>query len=188
MAENELDHLDPDPITVKLSNGSAVDLVRLETLQLFALLKILTHGGLGNGLLSSLDFSLPPDEFTTRLITMLVLSIPDAGLEAMEFIRLMAEPHGLAKGRKLSKKDTEDNQARWAAMNDYLRNPPIEDTMDIIIAIIEQEAPHFQSLGNKLGRTLSVFSRTGQDKQTGPAKPAAVQAEAASAAASKASP
>jgi hypothetical protein len=165
---DELDRLDPEPVIVKLSNGAAVKLRRLGTLQLFALMKILTHGGLQGGLLSALDFSRPAEEFVQQMLTMLVLSIPDAGLEAMEFIRLMVEPEGLVTGRRLSKKEQEENNERLANLNAYLVNPPPGDTLEIIVAVIEQEGPEFQSLGKTLGQKMAIFSKTGQDKETGP--------------------
>jgi hypothetical protein len=164
--ESELDRLSPEGAVVKLSNGSAVRLVRLKTIQLFALMKILTHGGMGAGIMDALDFSLPPEEFVQRLLTILVLSIPDAALEAMQFIRLMVEPEGLAEGGKLSKKDQQENQARWEAMNVYLSNPPPEDTLDIIVAVIKQEAPEFQALGKRLAQVIPLFTQTGQHKDT----------------------
>ena len=172
MPESEIDRLDPDPVVVKLSNGSAVDLLRLQTRQLFKLLKILTHGGMGAGIMNALDFSLPPDEFIQRLITMLFLSIPDAENEAIAFIAAMVEPHGLAKKPKLSKQEAEDNQARFTAAAIYLDNPPPEDTVDIIVAIIQQEAPELQSLGKRIAQVVELFTRTGQDKEK-PGKPSA---------------
>jgi len=179
-AESEIDRIDPQPKVIKLSNGSAVQLHRLKTLQLFALLRILTHGGMGAGILGTLDFSLPPEEFVQRLMTMLVLSIPDAGIEALQFIQLMVEPEGRIKGRKLTKKEQDEDEGRLAAMNEHLSNPPMEDTVDIIVAVIEQEAPEFQSLGGKLARVFALFTKTGQDKDTKAADPQQVVSAAES--------
>jgi hypothetical protein len=169
MAESEIERITPTPRRVVLSSGQVVELVRLQTRQLFALLKILTHGGMGAGILNALDFSLPADEFVQRLVTMLLLSIPDAAQEALEFIALMVQPAGLIRAAKLSKDQREANQRMWDEMNSALVNPDPGDTIDVIVAIIEQEAPEFQALGKKLASALSLFARTGQDKE--PAQP-----------------
>ncbi len=183
----EIDRIDPPENTVKLSNGSAVDLLRMRTRQMFRLLKIITHGGLGAGITQMVDFSQPGEVFIQQLITVLLLSIPDCEQETLEFLAVMTEPHGLARKPKLTKAETEANAARWDRMNEYLVNPPIDDTITLIEAIIKQEAPEFQALGKRLARTLEIFQRTGQHKEP-PAKAPSNTELADSAAGSPVSP
>lgn len=182
MAELETDRIDPPVNTVKLSNGSAVDLLRLKTRQMFRLLKIITHGGLGANVVQMVNFSDPAEKFIQQLLTVLLLSIPDSDQETLEFLAVMVEPHGLVKKPKLNKQETEANDGRWKAMNAFLNNPPIEDTFVIIEEIIKQEAPEMQALGKRLAQSLEMFQRTGQDKEPKAPQMTNVELAAASAA------
>lgn len=169
-AQNEeITRIDPPGQPITLSTGMQVNLQRLQTRQLFRLLKILTHGGMASGVLSSLDFSLAEGDFMQRLVTLLLLSIPDADQEALEFIATMVEPAGIVKRPKLSQEEKDANQKLWAELNQALVNPDPADTIDLIVAIVEQEAPEFQALGKKLAAAVALFTKTGQDKEKPPA-------------------
>jgi hypothetical protein len=183
----ETDRIDPPAVTVKLSNGSAVNLLRLKTRQMFRLLKIITHGGLGSGIVQMVNFSDPPEVFVQQILTILLLSIPDSEQETLQFLAVMVEPYGLVRKAKLNKQDEEANALRWSKMNDFLTNPPVDDTFTLIEEIIKQEAPEFQALGKRLAQTLALFQRTGQDKEPKAPEPANEEL-AASAAGSPASP
>ncbi len=183
----ESDRLDPPENTVKLSNGSAVNVLRMKTRQMFRLLKIITHGGLTGGLPQMVNFQDAPEVFVQQILTVLLLSIPDAEQEALEFLAVMVEPYGLARKPKLSKAETEANALRWDRMNEFLGNPPIDDTITLFEEIIKAEAPEFQALGKRLAQTAALFSRTGQDKEA-PGQPPTNQELADSAAGSPASP
>lgn len=158
----DADRIAPDPQVVTLSNGKSVKIRRLGTLELFGLLRILTHGGLGAGILNALDFSAPMEEFGPRFLTILALAIPDAGRETLEFIRSMCEPAALESGPKLTKEQQKDNAARLEAFNEHMQNPPPDDTLAILQAIITQEAPEVQALGKRLSKALAPFQKTGQ--------------------------
>jgi hypothetical protein len=161
----ETDRIDPPAVTVKLSNGSAVNLLRLKTRQMFRLLKIITRGGLGGGIAQMVDFTAPAEVFVQQLLVVLALSIPESAQETLEFLAVMVEPYGLVRRAKLNKQDEEANALRWDRMNEFLANPPVEDTFTLIEAIIKQEAPEFQALGKRLAQTLALFQRTGQDRE-----------------------
>jgi hypothetical protein len=163
--ENELDRLDPEPSTHKLSTGLAVEIVRLRTRQFFRLLKVLTHGAGPAVVQAGLDFSAGAEQFATQLVTLVAMSIPDAEQEAIAFLQSMCKPAGLIDKSKLSKQEQEDNEALWEQFNKDLFNPEIEDTIDLVELIIKAEAPELQALGKKLQRMLQLFRATGQDKE-----------------------
>lgn len=170
--DSELDRLDPEPVTVKLSTGFAVDVVRLRTRQLFRLLKILTHGA-GQALMSSnLDFS-DNEQFATQLVTMVVMSIPDAETEAIAFLQSMCEPHGQVKGegRKLSKAETEANGVLWDKFAEELFNPLPEDTLDLIEVIVRNEAPELAGLGKRLSKLWETAQKMGVGKEKAESAP-----------------
>lgn len=169
--ENELDRLDPQPVTHKLSTGLAVELNRLRTRQFFRLLRVLTHGAGPAVVQAGLDFSAGAEQFATQLVTLVAMSIPDAEQEAITFLQSMCKPAGLADKAKPSKQEQQDDEALWEQFNKDLFNPEIEDTLDLVELIVKQEAPELQALGKKLQRMLKLFQATGQDKEKAEEEP-----------------
>jgi hypothetical protein len=164
--DSELDRIDPQPESCKLSTGFEVDIVRMRTRQFFRLLRVLTHGAGPALTQSGLDFAAGGDEFGQKLLMLVVMSIPDAEQEAIGFLASMCRPAGLAEHEgKLTKQENEANQALWTRFNEELHNPDLDDTLDLIEVIIRQEAPELQALGKKLQRTFKIFQATGQDRQ-----------------------
>jgi hypothetical protein len=165
--ESELDRIDPQPETCKLSTGFQVDVVRMRTRQFFRLLRVLTHGAGPALTQSGLDFSAPGEEFGQKLLMLVVMSIPDAEQEAIGFLASMCRPTGITDkpSGQLTKQENEANQALWGRFNEELHNPELEDTLDLIEVIVRQEAPELQALGKKLQRTWKIFQATGQDKE-----------------------
>ena len=168
---SELDRLDPEPRTVKLSTGFEVELQRLRTRQFFRLLKVLTHGAGPLVLQSGLDFREDPEQFGQKLISLIILAVPDAENEFIQFLASMTEPAGLAKGRKLTKQEEEDNRALWDLFNTEMGNPELDDLVTLIEDIVRQEAPEIQALGKRLAAAMQVFQKTGQNKDTEPETP-----------------
>lgn len=165
--DSELDRIDPQPAEVKLSTGFTVEVVRMRTRQFFRLLRVLTHGAGPQLAQAGLDFSADPGEFAQKLLTLVVMSIPDAEQEAIAFLSSMCRPAGATDkpASQMSKQETEDNQALWGLFGTELHNPDLGDTLDLIEVIIRQEAPELQALGKKLQKVMALFSRTGQDKE-----------------------
>lgn len=164
--DSELDRLDPQPATLKLSTGFELELLRMRTRQFFRLLRVLTHGAGPALMQSGLDFSAEGSEFASRLLVLVVMSVPDAESEAVQFLASMCRPAGLAErpGGQLTKKEAEANKALFDQFAEELHNPDLTDTIDLIEAIVIREAPELQALGKKLQRVLSLFQKTGQDK------------------------
>lgn len=165
--DSELDRIDPQPEVCKLSTGFALEVVRMRTRQFFRLLRVLTHGAGPALAQTGLDFSAEPGEFAQKLLTLVVMSIPDAESEAIAFLSSMCRPAGVVDkpASQLTKQETEDNQALWGRFGTELHNPDLGDTIDLIEVIVRQEAPELQALGKKLQRVFELFRKTGQDKE-----------------------
>lgn len=166
----ELDALDPIPETVKLESGQVVALEPLKARQFFKLLRILTRGALPNmtGSLQDLQNG-SPEEITSRLLGMTLLSLPEAEDEAIDFIRAMCKPVGLIERRNLNKQDSERNLALYSQLYQELDNPSLDDLVTIVEAIIRRESADIQALGKRLSGMLKLADKTGQLSPTHPA-------------------
>jgi hypothetical protein len=165
--ESELDRIDPQSEVCKLSTGFTVEVVRMRTRQFFRLLRVLTHGAGPALMRTGLDFAAEPSEFASKLLMLVVMSIPDAEQDAIAFLASMCKPTGVIDKpvSQMTKQETADNQALWDRFNDELHNPDLTDTIDLIEVIVRQESPELQALGKKLERVFSLFQKTGQDKE-----------------------
>ncbi len=165
MAKTELSALDPIPEQVKLESGTIVVFEDLKARQFFRLLRIVTHGAMP--LMQDMSlFQLDPEadatEFTGRLLSVLLLSIPDAEDEAIEFVNSMVKPYGLIEGRKLNKADAERNNALRTALAEELYNPTLEDLFTVIEAVVRRESADIQALGKRLAAMFKLAKKTGQ--------------------------
>lgn len=162
MTENEIDLIDPTPVEIKLSTGVVVSLERLRTRQFFKLLKILTRGA-GSMLMEvKLNVEMPQEEFVGKLIGLIILSVPEAEDEAIEFLKAMTLPVGLASGRTLSSVDKARNDELWASYHQSLRNPELDDMVSIFEQIVRTEAADIQRLGKRILSFMKVAEKTGQ--------------------------
>lgn len=161
---SEIDKLDPIPETVILESGLQVRLESLKARQFFKLLRIITHGALPGmrqaGLFDMADMD--TDEFMGRLLSVTVLSIPDAEEETIVFLKSMCYPVGLIERRGLNKQDVERNSLLWEALEAELDNPELGDLVTIIEAIVKREAEDIQSLGKRLASMFKLAEKTGQ--------------------------
>jgi hypothetical protein len=165
--DSELDRIDPQPVTCKLSTGFTVEVVRMQTRQFFRLLRVLTHGAGPALAQAGLDFSAGPGVFGQKLLMLVIMSIPDAEQEAIGFLASMTRPAGITDkpASQLTKQESEGDQALWTRFNEEMHNPEMTDTLDLIEVIVTQEAPELQALGKKLQKMLELFRKTGQDKE-----------------------
>ena len=164
--ESELDRIDPQTVLCEFTTGFTVEVVRMRTRQFFRLLRVLTHGAGPAMMQAGLNFQAAGPEFVTQLLTLVVMSIPDAESEAIAFLSSMCKPAGVIErpGGKLTKQEEDANKALWEKYGVELHNPDLTDTIDLIELIVRQEAPELQALGKKLEKTFRLFQRTGQDK------------------------
>lgn len=163
--DSEISRLDPAPVELKLSTGVVVSVQRLKTRQFFRLLRILTKGGaeiIQEGL--GLTEGMSEEEMVGKLIGLLALSIPQAEIETIQFMQAMVEPHGLIDGRKLSDSAKDHNAKVWDDFHRTLDNPELEDTLDLVEAIIRNEGADLQRLGKRLASMLKVAEKAGQTK------------------------
>jgi hypothetical protein len=163
MADSEIDRLDPDVTTVKLSTGYEVGLTRLKTRQFFRLLKVLTRG-VGPAMIQSLNFSEDSEGFGRNLLAMTLMAIPEAEQQFIEFLQSMCKPVGLHEpdGRALNKAEREENQELITELVEELNNPDLDDLLDLAEAIVRQEAPDIQALGKRVASLLELAKKTGQ--------------------------
>lgn len=161
---NEIDALDPVPESVTLRSGAVVMLEPLRSRQFFKLLRIITHGalpGIREAGLFNFD-ELDTEEFITKLLSIVILSIPDAEDEAIAFVRSLCYPAGLIERRVLNKQDLERNTALWEALDDELENPDLDDLVTILEATVKREAEDIQALGKRLASLFKLAEKTGQ--------------------------
>ena len=162
---SELDVLDPVPEQVKLTSGTTVILERLRARQFFKLLRILTHGALplvADGSLFRLDPDLDGAVFLQRLLSVVLLAIPDAEDETIDFLRAMVKPVGLIERPGLSKADFTRNNALRDQLTVELDNPELEDLVNLVEAIVRREAEDIQALGKRLVSMFNLAKKTGQ--------------------------
>lgn len=160
---SEIDILDPQArfLTLK-GNGVDVEIVPLQTRQLFRLLRIITHGM--GARMGNLDFSGGSDAFVSQLMTMVFMAIPDAEDETLDFLKSMVKPQGLTGESKrtdqLTKQELEINQGLWTRVNEALFNPEPEDLVALVERIIKFESPNIQSLGKQVLALLPAAWRS----------------------------
>lgn len=166
---NEIDKLDPIPLSVVLDSGLEVQLESLKSRQFMKLLRIITHGALQNNVGNTFAGLMATDtqeEFVGHLLTVVLLSIPDAEDETILFVKSLCYPAGLIEHRKLNKQDTELNEALWAAQDAELENPSLNDLVTILEAVVRREAEDIQALGKRLASMWTLAQKTGQIEKT----------------------
>lgn len=164
MPQSDVDRIEPTLSRVTLKSGTEVEIVRLETRQFFRFLKVLTHGA-GEALIKAgLNFNASADDFARQMLMLVMLSIPDAEQEAIDFIQSMCRPIGLSKpgARIRTEEEKKADDALFNALLVEMFNPPLDDTITIIEAVIRQEADDMQALGKRLADLLTLAGRTGQ--------------------------
>jgi hypothetical protein len=112
----DIDTLASEPVPITLESGTEILIERLKTRQLMRLLKIVTTGA--GDVLTELKFSADMDtaEFTGQLLGAVILSIPEAEDETIDFLKTMVLPKGLIADPK-SKPEREINADRIYALS-----------------------------------------------------------------------
>lgn len=169
-AVSEIDRLDPQGETIKLSSGIQVTVLPLRMRQLFRLLRIVTRGGaaylpmLRDALMMSGDEN-AAEVFGTQLIAIAMIALPEAEDEAVDFVQSVVEPASLLPGK--DKQATEINASRRNALADELGNPDLDDLVTIIETVIDREKDDLVALGKRLGAMFNLAVKTGQvDQET----------------------
>jgi hypothetical protein len=148
----------PEPDVVELTSGSSVRVKPIKTRETFALLKILTRGA--GPILTEFEFDREnPSVFQQQIATVLVMAIPEAMDEAIEFVQIMVEPVDPTwVDRPRTKEQRKNNEDLLVELYEELENPEIDDLVAIIITIITNEAEHLLALGKRL---TDLFEKLG---------------------------
>ncbi len=171
-ASSEIDALDPvDDSKYELSSGLVVAIEPLKTRQFFRLFRIITHGAPAylEGSLTGL-FEGDTEEVTTRLVAMIVFSVPEAEEQTMDFLSSMVRPVDLETGAA-SKAAQVRNDQRWNEVEAAMVNPSMEDTLGIVELIIRREAKDLAALGKRLMSMLEMATKAGQVPSSGSSTP-----------------
>lgn len=153
---DEMDRLDPIGTKFKLSSGTEVEIMPLKLRQFLKFLRILTSGASdiwGDMRLSTND----EGQFMAGLFGLAVFAIPQAENETVDFLKSMVKPAYLPEGA-----DKAAQQVRleaWGQLSVELENPELEDTLDLIQAIIEAEASDLMALGKRLRRMFTMVRK-----------------------------
>lgn len=151
---------DPKPLVLPASN-LAVNVQRLKTRQTFKLLKIFTSGA--GPIIANLNFDTDEENFVQELLAILLISLPEAEDEAMEFITSMVEPADLLDdGGGKNKVNYDKNVETWQSFYKTFQNPELDDTVEILTAIIQTEGPHLAALGKKIAAMLPTAAKAQQ--------------------------
>jgi hypothetical protein len=164
----DVDTLASEPSDIlTLTTGERVQVERLKTRQTMSLLKILTRGF--GGALSSLFVAedTDSDEFAAELLGSMLVSIPEAEEETIDFIKKMVSPADLIEDPR-TKAEKGSNAEAIDRLTKALDNPELDDLFAIVEVIIRTEAPHIQQLGKRLAVLFKVqtLSETAKSKNS----------------------
>lgn len=167
----DIDAIASDPKPLALESGLPIKVLRIRTRATMSLLKILTRGA--GDAISDLSFTEDSTqaEFTGQLLGAVLLAIPGAEDETVEFIQRMVEPGDLVTSVRLTPGDIEWNQERWDLLQAELQDPSLEDLVTIVSEIVKVEGPHVVALGKRLRLLLPTAQAVEEKTQdSAPAK------------------
>lgn len=166
----DMDTIASEPTPVVLVSGLEIKVERLKTRATMSLLKILTRGA--GSVLGELSMSADTsaEDFTGQLIGAVILSIPEAEDETIDFINRMVVPAGLKEGRRLSEKDLMANAELDERLRKELDDPELEDLVTIVTEIVTNEAPNILALGKRLAVLLKAQQLNLTAKQSASSK------------------
>lgn len=140
-----------DPIY--LVDGTPVRVTRLRTRETLALLKILAKGA--GDVLAETRFRADMDtsEFMGVFAGSVLLSVPEAEDETIEFVRRMVLPIDYNDDPR-TKADETQNREKMFELYRKLHNPDLDDLITIVERIVVVEGPHLVALGKRLAALL----------------------------------
>jgi len=152
----DVEALSPEPDVITLASGFDVRVDKLKTRGMFKLLKIVTRGAGPIIMQMNLDFD-NQETFSGQLLGVVVMAIPEAEQEALEFIQAMVTPAEYNPDvRKDDKAGQQKNVELFERLARELDDPDIADTFSIIEKIVENEAGDIQALGKRLAAVLKT--------------------------------
>lgn len=179
----DIDAIAAEPeLELKLESGFPIRVLRIRTRATMSLLKILTRGA--GEALATISFSADSSQeaFTGQLLGAVLLAIPEAEDETIEFLNRVVEPANLINKPRLTPGDIEYNQDQWDLLEAELRDPSLDDLVTIVSELFKVEGPHVLALGKRLAALLPVAKKVAK---TEPQKKPARRVSASSKSASK---
>jgi hypothetical protein len=155
---DEAERIEPDVTgPVLLQSGKQVEIVPLKLRETMKLLKIVTRGAgpVLEQLMGGMDLN-DAGAFAQTLGALIVMSIPEAENEAVEFIQSMVRPAGfdsLPQDQKI---------AQLNALMVELINPELEDVISIIERVVRRESEDIRNLGKRLSAAFKIGQKVGE--------------------------
>lgn len=167
---NDVDAILAEPQILTLESGLPINVLRIRTRATMSLLKILTRGA--GEALATIRFGegTSQEEFTGQLLGAVILSIPEAEDETIEFLRRVVEPANLRTGSRLTAGDREWNSDQEALLAAELEDPSLDDLVTIVSEIVKVEGPHIMALGKRLAAILPTALKVEEQKKDQPQK------------------
>lgn len=161
-APKDVETIAPEPDVVELSSGSVVRVKPIKTRETFALLKIVSRGA--GPILAEVAFNREDqDAFASQMIGLIVMAIPEAVEETIEFVQIMCEPVKDFIEQPRTKEQRKHNEELLTALYEELENPELDDLIAIVSAIAINEAPHMMALGKRLA---ALFEKINSGRAT----------------------
>jgi hypothetical protein len=168
----DIDAISAEPKPLTLESGLPIKVLRIRTRATMSLLKILTRGA--GEALATIRFGADTtqEEFTGQLLGAVIVSIPEAEEETIEFLNRVVEPANLIDKPRLTPGDIEYNADQEDLLRAELRDPSLDDLVTIVSEIISIEGPHIMALGKRLAALLPTALKVEEQKKDQPQKPA----------------
>lgn len=165
----DIDAIAAEPKELTLESGFPIKVLRIRTRATMSLLKILTRGA-GEALMAiRVGADTSQDEFVGTLLGAVVMSIPEAEDETVEFINRIVEPAKLIDKPRLTPGDIEWNQDQEDLLRAELRDPSLDDLITIVEEVVKIEGPHIMALGKRLAALLPTAQKVEEKNEA--AKP-----------------
>ncbi len=154
---SDVDRLEPEPVgPLKLECGIEIEIVPLKLRETMKLLKIVTRGAGGalEAMIGQLDME-DPAVFAQTLGALILLSIPEAEDEAVDFIQSMVLPANFANL---------EPQVQIEKLNELaqeLLNPELDDVVTIVERIVRRESEDIRNLGKRITTAFQMSRRVG---------------------------
>lgn len=163
---SETDRIDPVPNVISLMSGTKARMVPLRMRQMFRLMRIITRGGaqfipmLREAFMTSKNDEEAAEAFGTQLLAVMLIALPEAEDEAVEFVQSVVEPADLIARNDKQAREFNDNARR--SLDAELYNPHPDDLITVVEAVILTNKEDLVALGKRLGAMLKIALQTGQ--------------------------
>lgn len=155
---DEAERLEPDPTgPITLMSGQVVEVVPLKLRETMKLLKIVTRGAgaVLEQLMGDLDLN-DPVAFAQTLGALIIMSIPEAEDEVIDFVRCMVVPVNMASLPQPEKIE------QLNILAGDMSNPELEDVISIVERVIRRESEDIRNLGKRISVAFNLSKKVGE--------------------------